>query len=156
MTKYLRNQLKKESSFILAHSSGDFCLLMIAIIALGKADIMVRLHAERRCMPLGSQEAKSAVFLATGLQHCRREMWRWIDCPVGEEDTKTAMQLKCERLTKIWLWLQLIKVGTAGAEQALETCFHPGTEGTTNGLLGIWICTSIQKRLTVVSSGVTV
>lgn len=79
---------------------------------------------------------------------------------VGSEDSKTAMQLYRERLTRR-SWLQLIKVGTTEAEQVLETHFHQGTEGTTNRLLEIRVWKSIQKRktrcvLTGNSLGVTV
>lgn len=63
------------------------------------------------------------------------------------EDSKTAMKLYRERLTRR-SWLQLIKVGTIGAEQVLETHFHQGTEGTTNRLLEIRVWKSIQKRKT--------
>lgn len=79
---------------------------------------------------------------------------------VGSEDSKTAMQLYRERLTRR-SWLQLIKVGTPGAEQVWETHFHQGTEGTTHRLLEIRVWKSIQKRktrcvLTGNSLGVTV
>lgn len=55
---------------------------------------------------------------------------------VGNEDSKTTVQLKYERLTGR---LQLIKVGTERLEQVLETYFNKGTEGTTNRLLKFWI-----------------
>lgn len=139
--------LPKRSSLILTQSFGDCRLLLIATVALRKADIMARLHGEGRCRLLGGQEAKWAVFLSTGLQQCWQGRCDYGLSGVGSEDSKTARQLYRERLTRR-LWLQLIKAGPTGAEQVLETHFHQGTEGTTNRLLEIRVWKSIQKRKT--------